>query len=468
MGSAKESGGHKMGDSIKDNVESDQEGQNQPHINVYFIPLPDPLPMPNKLTILFQYDERNTPYVVGLGRNSAGPVDLLLTANRPLDVAVQLWMVPSYATTDLMAMSAAASVAEVVTGKEQHITALNPGAVIEEQGITTPTSLISVAEVAVFTKEPINGQSDDISNHGSEEIEIDDLSDPLLRSLNCIQNLVRAYRITADALVPEPTYQRMIPWVLTATRAIDADGPPEVLTVTYLSHQNLRDAPPRRLEDGQLLQWQSSVQLLSAKDPGALYRERMIDAEYSLAVAGEYGAAIINAAMATEVYLDSLLGLLHWERYGGAPLANGKIDRAVAALSKDLRPRIRSEYHPLIGGRWDMNVAGPLQSWNSQVARARNRIVHRGYRPRPSEAADALNAVNEFVNWSADLLAAKASQFPRTASMIVTPDRMRRKSVPERLITNIDDLARTEPPWRDNYSAWRDRVDAAVVRRGQG
>jgi hypothetical protein len=67
----------------------------------------------------------------------------------------------------------------------------------------------------------------------------------------------------------------------------------------------------------------------------------------------------------------------------------------------------------------------------------------------------------------ADLLAARASQFPRTASMIVTPDRMRRQNVPERVITTIDGLARTEPPWRDNYSAWKDRVDAAIVRRGQ-
>ena len=79
----------------------------------------------------------------------------------------------------------------------------------------------------------------------------------------------------------------------------------------------------------------------------------------------------------------------------------------------------------------------------------RNRIVHRGYRPGPSEAADTLNAVNQFVNWVADLLAARASQFPRTASMMVTPDRMRRQNVPERVITTIDGLARTEPPWKE-------------------
>ncbi len=454
-----------MDNPNQDDTESGQE--TQPRIIVYFIPLPDPLPMPKNLTILFQYDDRNTPYVAGFGRNPAGPVDLLLAAKKPLDVAVRLWMVPSYAITDLMAMSAAVTVAEVVTGESQRIAAVNPGTLIEEQGITNPTNLISVAEIAAFTTEPIGSQSEDEPGQVPEEIEIDDLSDPLLRSLNCIQHLVRAYRITTDWLVPEPTYQRMRPWILTATRAIDAVGQPKVHSVTYLSHRNLRDAPPRRLDDGQLLQWQSSVQLLSAKDPAALYRERMIDAEYSLAVAGDYGAAVINAALATEVYLDSLLGLLHWERYGGAPLANGKIDRAVAALSKDLRPRIRSEYHPLIGGRWDLNATGPLQSWNAQVARVRNRIVHRGYRPGPSEAADTLNAVNQFVNWVADLLAARASQFPRTASMMVTPDRMRRQNVPERVITTIDGLARTEPPWRDNYSAWRDRVDAAIVRRGQ-
>jgi hypothetical protein len=141
---------------------------------------------------------------------------------------------------------------------------------------------------------------------------------------------------------------------------------------------------------------------------------------------------------------------------------NPKQDNATSGQDAGLR--INVYFIPLPD---PINVSGTLQSWNSQVARARNRIVHRGYRPRPSEAADALNAVNQLVNWVGDLLAAKAAQFPRTASMMVTPDRMRRQNVPERVITNIDRLARTEPPWRDNYSAWRDRVDAAVVRRGQ-
>jgi hypothetical protein len=451
-----------------DNQERDitaDSKETPPSISVYFIPLPDPLPMPQDLTMLFQYDDRNTPYVAGLGRKPAGPVDLLLGAG-PLDVAVRLWMVPTYAVTDLMAMSAAVTVAEVVTGESQRIMSVDPGALIKDQGISNPTSLISVAEVAAYTAEPVN-PSGPVMEESPEEIEIDDLTDPLLRSLNCIQHLVRAYRITADALVPEPTYQRMRPWVLTAKRAIDAKGPPKVHQVTYLSHKNLRDAPPRKLEEGQLLQWQSSVQLLSAKDPTALYRERMIDAEYSLTVAGDYGGAVIDAAMAAEVFLDSMLGLLHWERYGGAPLTDGEISRAVAALSKDLRPRIRSEYHPLIGGRWDLNANGPLQSWDAQVARVRNRIVHRGYRPGPSEAADALNSVNQLVNWVADLLCSKASQFPRTTSMTVPPDRMRRRNVPKRVIEAIDLLARTEPPWRDDYSAWRDRVDAAIVRRGR-
>jgi hypothetical protein len=74
--------------------------------------------------------------------------------------------------------------------------------------------------------------------------------------------------------------------------------------------------------------------------------------------------------MAAEVFLDSVLGLLHWERFGGAPLADGAIDRAVISLSKDLRPRLRSEYHPLIGGRWDVN-AGVLCSNGMHRWRAR-------------------------------------------------------------------------------------------------
>jgi hypothetical protein len=171
----------------QDEAASGQEAG--PRINVYFIPLPDPLPMPRDLTMLFQYDDRNTPYVAGLGRNPAGPVDLLLAGTGPLAVAVRLWMVPTYAIADLMAMSAAVTVAEVVTGDSSHIAEVNPGALMEEQKISKPTGLISVAEVAAFTTEPIDNRSEASPDQDAMEIEIDDLSDPLLRSLNCIQHL---------------------------------------------------------------------------------------------------------------------------------------------------------------------------------------------------------------------------------------------------------------------------------------
>jgi hypothetical protein len=144
-----------------------------------------------------------------------------------------------------------------------------------------------VAEIAAFTTDDNDSYSDASAHQGLEEVEIDDLSDPLLRSLNCVQHLVRAFRITTGSLVPEPTYQRLRPWVLTATREIDGEGPPAIEGVEYLSHRNLLERPPRKLEERQLLQWQQSVQLLSAKDPLSLYRERMIDAEYSVATAGE-------------------------------------------------------------------------------------------------------------------------------------------------------------------------------------
>jgi HEPN domain-containing protein len=333
---------------------------------------------------------------------------------------------------------------------------------IEKGKSTKPSSLISVAEIAAFA----TGYGEDEADDSTDEIEIDDLSDPLLRSINCVQHLVRAYRITTHSLVPEPTYQRLRPWILTATRAVDADGPPKTHSVTHLSHQNVRDAPPHKLEDRDLLQWQASVQLLSAKDPLSLYYERMIEAEFSVAVEGNYGAAVLGAAMASEIYLDSILALLLWERYGAAPSSDGPTAQAARAMSKDLRPRLRSEYHPLIGGRWDLKSNETLRAWDIQVARVRGRIVHRSYRPRPSEAADALNAVKQLVEYVTDLLTSKASEYPRTASMMVTLKQLGDRKVSARTLANMDKLARSEPPWRDNYSSWRDRVDAEVIRRG--
>jgi hypothetical protein len=431
-------------------------------IVVYFVSLPDALPIPTGATFRFQYDDRNQPYLALAGAPSVSPVDLLRGAG-DLDVAVRFWIVPSVTITELAATSAAINVAEYVTGTTKTLAPVAFKSLLEEFRSDRPSTVVSVAEAATF-KTIEDRDSDDTA---PVDIEIDDLTDPLLRCLHCLQHLVRSYRVSANSIIPELSYPRFQPDILSTTWDPSRGWPPPSFEVVSLSHKNLRGAPPKALRNLDLVRWQEVVQLLSAGDPSTLSAERMVNAARAFTIEGDWSSAVLQASLAIEVFLDGVLGLLLWERFGGAPRSDGAIEQAVAALSKDLRPRLRSEYHPLLGGSWDPAKEGPIREWDLRVARLRGRVVHRGYRPRATEAADAMNAVEDLFRYVCDLISRKAREFPRTALMMVGNQGLKDRNAWQRIRTFATDRAQEEQPWRDSYWAWRDRVDQGVVRRGQ-
>ncbi|BBY01511.1 hypothetical protein MSEO_20100 [Mycobacterium seoulense] len=180
---------------------------------------------------------------------------------------------------------------------------------------------------------------------------------------------------------------------------------------------------------------------------------------------GEYSSAILRSAQACEVLFDGILGLLLWEELGGAPHADGPVDKAAEIFSNDLRPRLKNAYHPLLGGRWNLTEKGTLSDWSELVATPRNRIVHRGYQPRADEAAEALNATQALDDFITGLVAARAKRFPRTALMWVTEQGLMDAGKWPLVRAFARERQRSEPPWRDNYASWRQRVDATITPR---
>jgi hypothetical protein len=417
---------------------------------------------PRRIDRAFQYDERGVPYAVGAARPPATTTDLLRKASGPLDVALRIWHVPSAAFNAFVPTAAAISVADVATGKKATV------APIEFSELTSrrTTAIVTVAEMAAtLTDAEANPTEEDMAS--GREIDIDDLTDPLLRSIHCLQRFVRAYGSAVYTHATEPTYPRLPESLITATRPLWRDDVPWELAMQRLSHGNNPMRPPAPMTDEQLAQLLPNVQLMSAEDPASLYQDRMLGAERALAIDGDYTAAVLMSAVAIEALLDAILGMLLWEASGSAPHADGPTKEAATTMSKDLRPRLRNAYHPLLRGTWDLNIPGPLADWNSHVAQLRNRVVHRGYTPRPSEAERALETCSNLYEHLCTLLAKRAKQFPRTALMIVGRSRLETRNAWLSVHAFDADKARTEPAWRDNYAVWRDRVDESVVRRAR-
>lgn len=408
--------------------------------------------MPPGLTWLYQYDDRGQPYLRHAARDPFGPVDLIREAGDPEDVAIRLWFVRVRESPMTTSTAAAVEVAEVVTGTKSETGIVDLSSIADERaglGKSDYVNLRSVAEIAVLDSD--RGTVD------QADVDVDDLADPLLRALHCLTSLARSYRIATHRPGRIPTYQNILPWVLVARADMDGSGKPEIHSRQSLNHDNIPERPPDSLSAEQLAMWQTTTSLLSAADPLTLFRERMLDAERAVSMEGDFGGAVIAGALGGEVLLDAVLGLLLWEK-SSAPASDGPVEDAAETIGKPFRARLRSAYHPLIGGTWTPNGGGPLDIWDG-IARLRGRILHRGYRPRAVETGEALDSVNKLYGQIAQLIANKAGLFPRTALMIVGEEGLKEREKWDQVRKFASDRAKAEPPWRDNYAEWRNRVD---------
>jgi hypothetical protein len=424
-------------------------------LNVYFIPLPDPLGIYENITLHFVYDERKTPYLATPTIDES--VDkLLLRVGSKQDVTVSFTHVGTAPADHQIRTRAAISVLEHFKGDVPTLRHVDPSEFMSDDGKFKLMRAVTVAEVAVF----------DEPSPGAEpyDTEIEDISDPFLRSLHCIKHFINAYNLSAEVPVRVPTYARVGPSVPLLRRLLTIENPDWQIHLQPLNHSNFGDDRPTKLLDlatiGQVL---INVQLLSAGDIRALYRRAIVEAKQLCTIEGEYSSSIVKSAQACEILLDGTLGLVLWEEIGGAPLSDGAIDAAVKIFGGPLMSRVRKDYHPRLGGRWDPIGEGPVADWSRSVAGPRNRIVHRGYQPSADEAADALHAVHALDDYVTELIAAQARKFPRTALMWVGTEGLKRLGRWPLVRAFAQHRERTEPPWRDNYCAWRERVDAEVA-----
>lgn len=112
----------------------------------------------------------------------------------------------------------------------------------------------------------------------------------------------------------------------------------------------------------------------------------MADREF---LGGCYREAVVYAQSSVEVFLSTLLTKI-LEIEGASPAA---IEQTLQDVG--FAARLRREYHPRLGGSWDVNnAASPLGSWYANTYKLRNRVVHGGYAPTQHEAKMAVDAAS--------------------------------------------------------------------------
>lgn len=416
----------------------------------FFVPTPEVVSFPAGTTVTFLDDAGGEPLGVELRVTDEGPVLPQGGEAGWPSVSFRFWQVPGQAHPDPMAVD---PVTEAMRAALPGLTLPKPSRIegwrrrLGLRSPKLPTAPWSEAQTTVIEM---------VALVQAEE-SVDWVSVGFDRCLSALDDLVRAFRIQTGARIPHLSYERLPFTVVFAHRALEPGAEWIRSSMLLLRHFNLPSsmAASEALSKADLDETMTLLSFLKREHPFVVFSERAREAVYSLDVAGDYGGAVVNAALGVEVLLDSLISMLCWEE-GLRPT-----EIAATVFSKSLARRVRTDYHGRLGGNWSLAGTGPVADWARVLARLRGRVVHRGYRPARKEAkagVDVAYRVSEFVK---ERLADRCKSYPRTTLLLLGRPGLERLGRWHVLSDFVENEADEEPEWLAAFKQWRDELDAA-------
>jgi hypothetical protein len=416
-----------------------------PRTVVFFIGLPDPLPLPHGSTFS---SVLGVPVPALRGLAWAPTVDVPAFPEHfqnQLFVSVRIWQVKSRPWTPSDYYPEVFKVVETVV----------PAAVSrrfergEAEEASQDTRLDELSETYVTVVEAVTLLFRKDGN--------DPLSAAFDRCLDFVRELYRAYRLASGDLVPAVSYERLpaaIPWIshsLTAANSWDKS------MSLMLLHFNVPTSP--EIADAAALEQISGhLSLMKRDHPLTPFSERSLEARRALQVEGDYGRAVVEAQTSTEVLFDATLLLLLWEE-DADPVAAAKF------FDEGLAKRVRTHLPPRLGGNWAFRGRGAIGEWANDLAPLRHRVVHAALQPTKDQAHAALDAAAAVEVFVKERLVAKRTTYPRTTLLVLGRPGLERSGAWSGEIRRFaEEEADREPDWVATFRGWRTKVDAA--RRG--
>lgn len=404
------------------------------HIAYFFVPLPEPLGLPDKTVLPIREDalaawwddDGPPPPPV----HTAGSL-LFRHATRPSPETDEVGV--------LIEMAIAAVPGSGSPGAD-HETA--PG--VAEQ----PAVEMTVVEMAIGFDMPDGVEADDDAFR-------DVLSDAFDRGLQHVRDVQRAYyaaRRRPIRLVSREALPFAVPCAV--RRVYDDDGTPlpfRAALSMFLLHMNVKFRD-RDLDPDEQRAFAAALRHQTARGAFSSYLELVREADVALDRDGAYRTAVLFTATACEVLLDDLLAHLLWEE-------RTRPEDAAGVFGSFLTARVKREYHPRLGGQWAVDRDGPVRLWSTAIADLRHRVVHGGYEPTLDEARTAAEAARDLNGHLCDLVAAKAAVYPRTALLLPGAEGLRRRGLWTRRLDELQDDP-GEVPWPETFGRWR----AAMTR----
>jgi hypothetical protein len=265
----------------------------------------------------------------------------------------------------------------------------------------------------------------------------------------CLEFLVDFLRVCRSVNLmtgPPPTFDRLPAFAVIQTRhAITGHRDDVVALLLPTADVVLPEMPDitKRQFEGLLRNFNRMI----TRDPIFICQEYKARAEASFAL-GDYSDVVISAAIASEVLLDHVLGLMLYEE--GVSAA----DARVVWDGTGLATRLKTQYTSRLGGPWNREI----EAWKEKVARLRGRIVHAGYRPSGPESEAALlsyGALNEFLR---KRLVEKRIKYPWSTLQIAGLSKVREEGKLNGKFKAFVEGLDLSDPWLEHYLKWRDEA----------
>jgi hypothetical protein len=285
----------------------------------------------------------------------------------------------------------------------------------------------------------------------------------LHRCMESFAEFTRVYRLANGLPMHPVTYERLPPTVIWASRKmINEEGNEwdELSELLVFPSRLPGRTHHAELGEKELQRFTSYYERFRMGYPLVPYSERTLDARLSFDSLGDYTNCVIQCQTAVEVLFDALLYLLLWEE-GMEP------EKVATEIFKDrgLQKRVRTHFHPRLGGNWKTEGRGPVARWAQYLAPLRNRTVHAAYHPTRLEAGNALAAVTDLDRFVRDRLVAKRNRYMRSTLMILGQPGLERYGAWSGKIKRfVEERIDDEPDWDQSFRQWKEQVLAVRAR----
>lgn len=415
----------------KDERESDEKtptaDDNPPHQFVYlFLPLPWHLPLPDayRFELTAHPDEPHASHLV-VNRDDG------LFA--PLVGSAVVHQIPG--TADMRTSAASVAAARKAFPDIE----ARPELDVLAEGMAATTTVVEVAT-------PVADQS------GVE----------LGRAIRRAVHLVRMLQMAAGALLKEPvpllTLDRLPPAMAYAYRTLQSEEesptwPTEMLLVEG-SRREFAWLDSPALDADSLRQMTGAIDRTQA-GPYA----RFVDIKREAAVVhvdGNWTVSALLHAVAAETLLSETARIMMWEEgYEPARCAAKLGTRPISSVAK-------SEFHGRLGGRWSLDMDGPVATWHRDVVKLRNRIVHAAHEVSDTDAKAARLGFDALETFLVDRLIAARETYPLTLSLLLGEPALKARGLFES-VARSPAASVLPDDWFDRLGLWLREVERVRI-----